>query len=133
MVAVAVLVADGRYALQHRDDRPDIAWPAHWGLFGGIVETGESPAEAVRRELHEELGLMVPECRLFWSSDDYRDAQGRRRHVFVFEADVTDLWGAHRVLEGQAAGLFAAEALPAPLVPLAGAMIQRHRARGAAA
>ena len=132
MIAVAILVADGRYALQHRDDRPDIAWPGHWGLFGGTIEPGESPAEAVRRELHEELGLVVVECPLFWSSDDYRDTRGRRRDLFVFEADVTDLWGAHRVLEGQGAGLFAADALPSPMVPLARAMIERHRARGAA-
>jgi 8-oxo-dGTP pyrophosphatase MutT (NUDIX family) len=30
-----------------------------WGLPGGWVERGESPAEAVRREVKEELGLQV--------------------------------------------------------------------------
>jgi 8-oxo-dGTP pyrophosphatase MutT (NUDIX family) len=30
-----------------------------WGLPGGWVERGESPAEAVRREVEEELGLRI--------------------------------------------------------------------------
>ncbi|MBI5669751.1 MAG: NUDIX hydrolase [Chloroflexi bacterium] len=32
---------------------------APWGLPGGWVDRHESPAETVRRELHEELGLVV--------------------------------------------------------------------------
>ena len=32
---------------------------AHWGLFGGVIETGEEPAAALIRELHEELDLAV--------------------------------------------------------------------------
>jgi 8-oxo-dGTP pyrophosphatase MutT (NUDIX family) len=57
--AVAAIIpvdADG-YLLQLRDSRPDIWYPGHWGLFGGGVEPGEDPIEALKRELYEELEL----------------------------------------------------------------------------
>ena len=31
----------------------------HWGLPGGLLERGEEPADAVRREVEEEVGLTV--------------------------------------------------------------------------
>lgn len=56
--SIAALITMGRqYLLQHREDRPDIAFPNHWGLFGGACEEGESAAQALRREMLEELGL----------------------------------------------------------------------------
>ena len=56
--AVALIVLDdGRYLLQLRDQKPGIFYPGHWGLFGGAMEPGETPEAAVTRELEEELGL----------------------------------------------------------------------------
>jgi 8-oxo-dGTP pyrophosphatase MutT (NUDIX family) len=56
--AVALIVLDdGRYLLQLRDQKPGIFYPGHWGLFGGAMEPGESPQAAMTRELEEELGL----------------------------------------------------------------------------
>lgn len=58
--AVALVVLDdGRYLLQLRDQKPGIFYPGHWGLFGGATEPGETPEVAVRRELQEELGLAI--------------------------------------------------------------------------
>lgn len=48
---------DGRIALQERDDRPDVVNPGRVTTFGGLAEGNESPLEAARRELHEELGI----------------------------------------------------------------------------
>jgi 8-oxo-dGTP pyrophosphatase MutT (NUDIX family) len=59
--AVALLVLeDGRYLMQQRDQKPGIFYPGHWGLFGGGIEPGETAEGALRRELHEELGLEEP-------------------------------------------------------------------------
>src|SRR5438094_242679 len=57
--AAAVLTVDDRYVLQLRDNSAAIAFPGHWGLFGGEVKQGETPLEAIRREIHEELTLDV--------------------------------------------------------------------------
>ncbi len=51
---------DGRILLQMRDDVPGIAMPGKWGLFGGGIDPGEGPYEAVVRELHEEIGVLRP-------------------------------------------------------------------------
>lgn len=47
----------GRYLLQLRDNAPGIALPSHWGMFGGTAEPGETPEQALIREIEEELGI----------------------------------------------------------------------------
>ena len=36
-----------------------------WGIPGGFLEAGEHPEEALRRELHEEIGLEVRQVEIF--------------------------------------------------------------------
>jgi len=57
LVVSALLRRDGRVLLV-REAGPDDAEPL-WMLPGGIVERGESVVEALRRELHEETGLVL--------------------------------------------------------------------------
>lgn len=64
--AAALLVTpDGRYLMQLRDDRSDILLPAHWALFGGTVDPGETAEVAIRRELLEELELRAGSVEAF--------------------------------------------------------------------
>lgn len=58
-VAAIITVDEGRFLLQLRDDKPGIWYPGFWGCFGGGVEPGEDPVDAIRRELVEELGIEV--------------------------------------------------------------------------
>jgi 8-oxo-dGTP pyrophosphatase MutT (NUDIX family) len=67
--AAIIVLEDGRYLLQLRDDREEIWYPDHWGCFGGGVELGEDPLEALRRELREELGYGFKEAELFIQLD----------------------------------------------------------------
>ena len=57
--AAAIRLSDGRYLMQLRDQRPDIWYPGHWGCFGGAVDAGETPIQALCRELQEELELTI--------------------------------------------------------------------------
>ena len=64
--AVALIVVDNsRYLMQLRDQKPNIFYPGHWGLFGGALDPHEDAAVALKRELKEELHLDAPECRHF--------------------------------------------------------------------
>jgi 8-oxo-dGTP diphosphatase len=55
-----VIVRDGRVLMVHeRSNRP--AGGEWWTLPGGGIEPGETPEQAVRREVLEETGLIVEE------------------------------------------------------------------------
>ncbi|MEI8185394.1 MAG: NUDIX hydrolase [Chlorobiaceae bacterium] len=48
-----------------RDDIPTIVCPNMWDLPGGHVESGETPAECIVREMLEEIEVNVEGCELF--------------------------------------------------------------------
>ena len=54
-VALALLETEGHWLLQLRDDIEGIVAPGTWGLFGGHLDPGEKPEQALRRELLEEI------------------------------------------------------------------------------
>jgi 8-oxo-dGTP diphosphatase len=57
-IVAGAMIKDGRVLLCHRS--PHRRWyPDVWDLPGGHVELGETPTEALKRELLEELGVSV--------------------------------------------------------------------------
>jgi len=79
----AAIWRDGRILVAQRARAPGR------GLFslpGGVVETGETMAEAVTREVLEETGLTVEPVRLAgYREAIVRDADGRvERHFVIF-------------------------------------------------
>jgi 8-oxo-dGTP diphosphatase len=113
-VAGVILHRDGRVLLQHRDDIPTIIWPGAWAIFGGHVEAGESPEQAARREMQEELGLHLegPLELVFHGEDDVRE-----RYIYAAPLPVDP---ATLVLaEGQGMALLSREELDAyPVIPI---------------
>lgn len=55
---------DGKLLFQLRDNNPNIKNRNCWSLFGGGINDGEKPINAVIRELKEELGLKVKKEQL---------------------------------------------------------------------
>ena len=68
-----VLTHDHKILLQHRPESFD-APQGCINAFGGHVETGETPLQAVRRELNEELGAHVEA-----QEDDGSAGQGQQQ------------------------------------------------------
>lgn len=65
-VADALLVTEqGRYLMKRRDDFSWLEFRNHWTCFGGGIEPGETPEEALRRELREELAYEVGAAEFF--------------------------------------------------------------------
>ena len=89
-VAALIFRSDGRYLLQHREDRSDISYPNSWSLFGGARDADEPAEDAMRRELREELELTVRECVPFLGCTFEIWFQGRLTRKIFFSVEAHD-------------------------------------------
>ena len=60
------LINNGKVLTVLRDNIPNIPYPNMWDLAGGGRENEESPYETMRREVHEELNIDIPESNVVW-------------------------------------------------------------------
>lgn len=95
-VAVGVLIdREGRFLLTSRPDGKPYA--GYWEFPGGKLEAGETVEQALRRELHEELGITIGPAEP-WKTEmfDYPHALVRLHFCKVFA------WQGHfEMREGQ--------------------------------
>lgn len=68
----------GRLLLAKRST--DVNEPGTWGTWGGAIDRGERPEDAVRREAGEEAGSDVGELIPVWT---FQDPSGFRYHNFL--------------------------------------------------
>ena len=107
----------GFMLLQQRDDKADLPFAGRWTFFGGQVEPGENLADALRRELLEELGCLPGQLGDELFQWDWHGVQPAHNHFFSVRCDVTD--DALVLNEGQALGWFSLDELPGlPTTPL---------------
>jgi 8-oxo-dGTP diphosphatase len=84
-VAVGVLIdASGRFLLTSRPEGK--VYAGYWEFPGGKLEAGESVEAALRRELHEELGITIGHAQP-WKIElvDYPHARVRLHFCKVFQ------------------------------------------------
>ncbi|MGW1465026.1 NUDIX domain-containing protein [Streptomyces sp. NPDC002308] len=65
--STAVIITNGRgeYLLHLRDANKPICDSGTWSLVGGGAEGTETPDDAIRREIQEETGLVLPDVTAF--------------------------------------------------------------------
>ncbi len=85
VVSAILLNQQDEVLLQQRDGKPAL-FPYHWTLPGGHAEAGETPGEAMARELLEEVELALPLD--FWKVYDATRGDGFvEQHVYVGRLD----------------------------------------------
>ena len=109
-VAVGVLIrADGAFLLTSRPEGK--VYAGYWEFPGGKLEPGEDVEQALRRELHEEIGLAIGAVQP-WRTQviDYPHALVR-----LHFCKVTEWFGTLHMHEGQT---FAWQQLPVKMTPV---------------
>lgn len=109
----AAILCDGQLLLVLRRRPPEAG---HWGLPGGKVDPFERVAEAVAREVREELGIGIVSPELLCVVDQIDRAAGEHWVAPVYL--VRDYDGKPAIREPEALGAvgwFALDALPEPL------------------
>jgi mutator protein MutT len=93
-VAVGVLLdSEGRFLITSRPEGK--VYAGHWEFPGGKIEAGETVAQALQRELHEELGITIGAAQPWKITlHDYAHARVRLHFCKVFD------WTARLLLHG---------------------------------
>ena len=94
-VAAAAIVNDGKVLVTQR--HADAHQGGLWEFPGGKVEVGETVAQALQRELQEELGISIIACEPLITVTHHYDDRSVRLHVFK----VSDYAGEACSMEGQ--------------------------------
>jgi ADP-ribose pyrophosphatase YjhB (NUDIX family) len=89
-VALALIRKDGKILVE--EARDEVKSETFFRLLGGEIEFGEKGAEAVRRELREELGAESEVERLFAILENVFTYEGEPSHEIdlVFECSLLD-------------------------------------------
>ncbi len=98
VVAAALVDADGRVLLQQRPAGKSLA--GLWEFPGGKLEAGETPEDALIRELEEELGIAVPHACLAPAA--FASAPLGERHLVLLLYIARKWVGVPRALEATA-------------------------------
>ena len=85
IIAQIILENDkGELLLYLRDNKPGIPFPLHWDLIGGHVEDGETPEQALVREVKEELDIDLKEFTFFRKYDCFEgDAYPNIKYIYT--------------------------------------------------
>lgn len=107
--AFCIIKRKGRILLYLRDNEAHIPAPNHWAFLGGRVENGETPLEAVKRELNEEINCKVHNIEFIDKIIRENDSEENDETFFIFKGAINENLDKIRLFEGQKLGYFTFE------------------------
>jgi 8-oxo-dGTP pyrophosphatase MutT (NUDIX family) len=102
--------SEGKVIAQLRDDKPGLLFPSCWSTLGGRVEDDETPEEAVRRELLEEIEQCPP--LTFWRMFEHRFSAEDIAYdvaIYAYVGEIESAISEIRLHEGQRLAYLSAE------------------------
>lgn len=112
LIAAIIFENDkGEFLLYLRDNKPGIPFPDHWDLIGGHVEMGETPDEALVREVKEELDIDLKDYKFYkvfecFKGDAYENIK------YIYSAKINIPIEEVTLLEGVRAQYFSKDEIP---------------------
>lgn len=111
-IAAIILENDkGEIFLALRDNKPGIPFPNHWDLIGGHVEEGETPEEALVREVKEELDLDLKEYT-FYKKYECLEGDAYPNRKYIYSGKINIPIDEITLLEGERPEYFSREEIP---------------------
>ena len=111
-IAAIILENDnGEFLLALRDNKSSIPFPNHWDLIGGHVEKGETPEEALIREVKEELDIDIKDY-LFYKTFECLTGDEYENIKYIYTGKINLPIEEITLLEGERAQYFSKEEIP---------------------
>lgn len=120
-VNAIIIDKEGRIWLQQHRFWPNTAW----GLPGGIMKANESPDNALRREIREEIGLELQEIQIVATEMFHR--RGVTLYYTAQAGEGTVRLDPKELLDGQ---YFDLKSLPVPMLPAHHKLVQLYSKHG---
>jgi len=114
MKEIAAIILEnnkGEFLLALRDNKSWIPFPSHWDLIGGHVEEGETPEEALVREVKEELDIDLKEYT-FYKKFECLNGDAYPNVKYIFTGKINIPIEEITLLEGERPQYFTREEIP---------------------
>jgi 8-oxo-dGTP diphosphatase len=111
-IAAIILENDKSEILLYlRDSKPGIPFPNHWDLIGGHVEDGETPEEALVREVKEELNIDLNDYS-FYKKYECLQGDAYENTKFIYTGKINLPIEEITLIEGERPQFFSREEIP---------------------
>ena len=114
MKEIAAIILEnekGEFLLALRDNKSWIPFPDHWDLIGGHVEEGETPEEALVREVKEELDIEIKDYT-FYKKFECLTGDAYENIKYIFTGRINIPIEEITLLEGERAQYFSRKDIP---------------------